>query len=78
MDDRKYRVTGTDDLNDVHIFMTDDRRRAEDVAAAMREDLETVELIGDDDRSDASDGGSHRLSLADENFELDPTLSSGL
>ena len=45
MQTRKYQVTGTDDLGDVHIYATDDRQRAEDVAAAMREDLENVELV---------------------------------
>ena len=42
---RKYQVTGTDDLGDVHTFATDDRERAEEIAAIMREDLENVELV---------------------------------
>jgi hypothetical protein len=41
---RKYEVIGTDDLDDVHTFATDDRERAEEVAAIMREELENVEL----------------------------------
>ncbi len=43
--DRKYRVSGIDDLRDVHIFPTDDRQRAEGVAEAMREELGSVEVI---------------------------------
>jgi hypothetical protein len=38
----RYRVSGTDDLGDVHIFLTDDGERAEGVAEIMREDLEDV------------------------------------
>jgi hypothetical protein len=41
---RKYSVTGTDDLGDVHTFSIDDRERAEEVAAIMSEDLDDVEL----------------------------------
>lgn len=41
---RKYEVSGKDDIDDVHLFMTDDRGRAEEVADLMREDLEDVEL----------------------------------
>ena len=41
---RKYQVSGRDDLDDVHIFRTDDRRRAEEIVELMREDLEDVEL----------------------------------
>jgi hypothetical protein len=78
MEQRRYQVKGTDDLNDVHIFMTDNRRRAEEVAEAMREDLEIVELIESDGGSERPEQEPHRLSLAEENFELDPTLSSGL
>lgn len=78
MEQRRYRVTGTDDLGDIHIFITNDRRRAEEVAKAMKEDLETVELTDGQGGSDAADAEPHRLTLADENFELDPTLSSGL
>ena len=44
MPKRKYEVCGTDDLGDVHIFCTDDRERAEEVADVMREDLEDVEM----------------------------------
>jgi hypothetical protein len=42
---RKYRVSGIDDLRDIHIFLTDDRERAEGVAEAMREELGSVDLI---------------------------------
>ena len=41
---RKYEVSGIDDLGDVHTFGTDDRERAEEIAAIMREDLEDVEM----------------------------------
>ena len=41
---RRYTVSGTDDLDDVHIFRSDDRRRAEEIAKLMREDLDGVEL----------------------------------
>lgn len=41
---RQYSVSGIDDLGDVHTFSTDDRERAEEVAAIMSEDLENVEL----------------------------------
>jgi hypothetical protein len=41
---RKYEVCGTDDLGDIHVFCSDDRERAEEVADVMREDLENVEL----------------------------------
>ena len=44
MQKRKYQVSGTDDLGDVHTFATDDRERAEEVRAIMGEDLEDVEL----------------------------------
>lgn len=44
MPKRKYEVSGTDDLGDVHVFLTDDRQRAEEVRAVMSEDLEEVEL----------------------------------
>lgn len=44
MTKRKYQVSGTDDLEDIHVFMTDDRQRAEEVAEIMREDLDSVEL----------------------------------
>lgn len=42
---RKYRVSGIDDLRDIHIFLTDDRERAEGVSEAMREELGSVDLI---------------------------------
>jgi hypothetical protein len=41
---RRYRVSGTDDLGDVHAFETDDRERAEEMRAIMGEDLEGVGL----------------------------------
>ena len=41
---RRYRVSGIDDLGDVHTFGTDDRGRAEEIQAIMREDLEDVRL----------------------------------
>ena len=41
---RKYEVSGVDDLGDVHIFATDDRERAEEIAVIMRDDLEEVEM----------------------------------
>ena len=41
---RKYEVCGEDDLGDLHVFLTDDPDRAREVAEAMREDLENVEL----------------------------------
>lgn len=44
-EERKYRVSGIDDLRDIHIFLTDDRERAEGVAEAMREELGSVDLI---------------------------------
>ncbi len=48
---RRYQVTGTDDLGDVHTFATDDRERAEEVRAIMSEDLEDVELVEVDQAS---------------------------
>jgi hypothetical protein len=42
--ERRYQVSGIDDLGDVHIFSTDDRERAEEIVAIMRQDLEEVEL----------------------------------
>ena len=44
MKKRKYEVSATDDLDDVHIFRTDHRERAEEIAAIMREDLQDVEI----------------------------------
>ena len=41
---RRFEVSGTDDLGDVHTFATDDRDRAEEIMAIMGEDLEEVEL----------------------------------
>jgi hypothetical protein len=42
---RRYQVTGTDDLGDVHTFASDDLERAEEIRSIMSEDLEDVELI---------------------------------
>jgi hypothetical protein len=53
---RKYEVTGTDDLGDLHILATDDRERAEEVAEVMREDLEEVEPLNTPTGSAAPDG----------------------
>lgn len=41
---RKYRVSGIDDLREIHIFLSDDRERAEGVAEAVREELGSVDL----------------------------------
>lgn len=41
---RKYEVSGTDELGDVHSFATDDRERTEEILAFMREDPDDVEL----------------------------------
>jgi hypothetical protein len=42
---RKYEVRGEDVLGDVHCFHTDDRERAKEVAALLREEIGIVELI---------------------------------
>jgi hypothetical protein len=42
---RKYEVRGRDDLDDLHIFRSDDRGRAEEIAELMREDLDDVEMV---------------------------------
>lgn len=42
---RKYEVQGRDEPDDVRIFRTDDRERAEEVAELIREDLQDVKLI---------------------------------
>ena len=59
---RRYRVSGTDDLDDVHAFETDDRERAEEMRAIMAEDLEDVELLFADPLSnlEAEAGGEHK------------------
>ena len=44
MSKRRFDVSGVDDLGDLHTFSTDDRERAEEVAAVMREDLDDVVL----------------------------------
>ncbi len=46
---RKYEVRGRDDLEDIHIFRSDDRDRAEEIAELMREDLDDVEVIEAED-----------------------------
>jgi hypothetical protein len=52
MEKRRFSVTGIDDLGDVHVFLTDNRQRAEGVAEAMREELEPVDLTGLADATD--------------------------
>jgi hypothetical protein len=42
--ERRFEVSGTDDLGDVHSFHTDDRERAEEMQRLMSEDLEEVQL----------------------------------
>lgn len=42
---RKYEVRGTDEEGDVWTFATDDRARAEDALADMRDDLTDAEMI---------------------------------
>lgn len=44
-DEGKYEVRGTDDLEDVHAFRTDDLGRAEEMLELMLEDLEDAELV---------------------------------
>lgn len=46
MFDAKYHVKGRDENGDWWTFSTDDRERAEDMLAQMREDLEAVEMAG--------------------------------
>ena len=41
---RKYEVSGVDEDGDIHLFRTDNRDHAEEVADMMREDLAEVEL----------------------------------
>ena len=41
---RRYHVSGIDDLGDVHTFSTNNRGRADEIMAIMGEDLEQVEL----------------------------------
>jgi hypothetical protein len=41
---RRYKISGTDDLGDVHTFETDDLERAEEIKAIMGEELEDVQL----------------------------------
>ncbi len=42
---RRYEVRGTDEDGDTWIFTTDDRGRAEEVFADMRDDLRDVEML---------------------------------
>ena len=44
MSGRKYEVFGEDEEGDVHSFQIDERQKAEEMLALMREDLEHVEL----------------------------------
>jgi hypothetical protein len=46
---RLYEVSGIDDLGDVHTFGIDDRERAEEIIAIMREALEVVILADNGD-----------------------------
>ncbi|QAY80375.1 hypothetical protein [Sphingosinicella sp. BN140058] len=55
MDVRKYRVRGQDADGDIHIFLSDDRERAEDVRGMMAEDLDRVELV----KCDEANGKEH-------------------
>lgn len=41
---RRYEVSGIDDLGDVHTFGTNDEERAREIEQMMKEDLEQVEL----------------------------------
>ena len=52
MEKRRFRVTGIDDLGDVHVFLTDNPQRAEGVAEAMREELDQVERVDVSDTAD--------------------------
>jgi len=45
MTKRKYEVRGTDELDDVHAFRTDNRDRAEEMLELMLEDLKGAELV---------------------------------
>jgi hypothetical protein len=45
---RKFEVSGLDAEGDVRIFRTDDRQKAEDMESLMAEDLEDVEVSGDE------------------------------
>jgi hypothetical protein len=42
---RRYRVSGTDEHGDVHAFETDNLESAEEMKAIMGEDLNDVELL---------------------------------
>lgn len=48
MRQRRFEVLGTDDYGDVHVFRTDNRKRAEEIESLMRERLEDVELVEED------------------------------
>jgi hypothetical protein len=43
--DRLFRVSGSDENDDVHAFYTNDRERAEQMRRQMEEDLQRVQLI---------------------------------
>jgi hypothetical protein len=45
MSQKRYRVSGTDDLGDVHAFETGDLERAESMRSVLDEDLQDVELL---------------------------------
>ena len=55
MADRKYQVRGTDEMGDVWTFSTNDRDRAEEILAEMRNDLASVRFS-----EDTVDGESER------------------
>lgn len=42
---RRFEVSGTDHLGDLHMFGTDNRERAEETFAIMRQDLDDVDLL---------------------------------
>jgi hypothetical protein len=49
MPKRKYQVQTRDHLDDVLIYRTNDRGRAEEFAAIMSQDLQDVELVEAED-----------------------------
>ncbi|MDT9599918.1 hypothetical protein [Sphingosinicella rhizophila] len=45
MQKRRYEVSGVHDLGDLHVFLSDDRERAQGVCDVMREELAEVHLL---------------------------------
>lgn len=45
---KRFEVSGTDDLGDLHIFATDDQERADEIRAIMGEDLAEVTITDKD------------------------------